>query len=186
MKAWASVLVAAAGLWLASPAAAQLPERGARSLRLSPNGDTQVGAWKMVSERASLGLDVGVALSRGGVSGDEDGDRTTLGLTVAPSLKRYGAPLGRFAPYLFGSLPLGLQRAGRGDDADQDGWTVGGALAAGLDWFPVRGVSLGAHAGLQASYMSRSFGGAAGQPDVEDATSIFGTFGSGMGLHIYF
>ena len=180
------MLAGVVGLSLPATAAAQLPERGARSLQLSPVGDTQVGVWKMVPERANLGVDVAVALTRVGNGGDGGDDLSFVGFTAAPSLKRYGAPLGRFAPYLFASVPLGLQRGELGGDADQDGWTVGGALAAGLDWLPVRGVSLGAHAGVRASYGSSSFGRPAGQPDVEDATTTFGTFGSGLSLHIYF
>lgn len=182
MKAWSSVLAAAAGLWLAAPAAAQLPERGARSLQLSPYGDVQAGMWRMVSERSNLGLDVGVLLARGS---DDDSDRSSAALTVAPSLKRYGAPTGRFAPYLFASVPLGVQRHELDGDADQEGWSVGGSLAAGLDWFPVRGASLGAHAGVHASYSSRALGGG-GRPEVEDVGTTFGTFGSGLSLHIYF
>lgn len=183
MRAWTSVLAAAVVLWSAAPAAAQLPARGARSLQLSPGGDSRVGVWKMVSERTSVGVDVGVALSREG-SGELE-ERTSWGLAVAPSLKRYAAPVGPFAPYLFASVPLGVQRQAFGAEGVQRGWSVGGALAAGLDWFPARRVSLGAHAGVLANRDFRSFDGDGGPGD-EATYNRFATFGSGLSLHIYF
>ena len=185
MRAWTSVLAAAVILWPAAPAAAQLPERGARSLQLSPGGSSRVGVWKMVSERTNLGVDVGVALGRGGSDDADVEDRTSWSLAVAPSLKRYAEPVGPFAPYLFASVPLGVQRQAFGDSGVQSGWSIGGALAAGLDWFPARGVSLGAHAGLAASHNLFGFD-ADGGPGVDAESDRFATFGSGLSLHIYF
>ncbi|HEX8272586.1 MAG TPA: hypothetical protein VF615_08025 [Longimicrobiaceae bacterium] len=182
MRAWTVVLAGAVGLSLAGPAAAQLPERGARSLRLSSSGDTQVGVWKMVSGRTALGLEAGVALGR---ESRDDEDRTTWGLTAAPSFKRYGAPVGPFAPYLFGSVPLGLERVGQPRGTTRTGWVVGGALAAGLDWFPVPRASVGAHAGVEARRESQSFDdGFVDEPGAR--STVFRTFGTGLSLHIYF
>lgn len=182
MRAWTVVLAGVVGLSLAAPAAAQLPEQGARSLRLSSSGDTQVGAWKMVSARTGLGLEAGVALGR---ESRDDEDGTYWGLTAAPSFKRYGAPVGPFAPYLFGSVPLGLERTGHPTGSTRTGWTVGGALAAGLDWFPVPRASVGAHAGVEVLRESQSFDdGPVSGPGAR--STVFGTFGSGLSLHIYF
>jgi hypothetical protein len=81
MRAWTGVLAGLVGLSLAAPAAAQLPEPGARSLRLASGGDTQVGVWKMVSGRTALGLEAGVGLGR---ESRDDEDRTSWELTAAP------------------------------------------------------------------------------------------------------
>jgi len=175
MRAWTSVLAAVAGLSLAAPVAAQLPERGAWSLELSPAGDAQIGVWKMRSERTNLGVDFGLRLDRTDHAGSGPiGERTFLGLIVAPSIKRYGTPVGPFAPYLFGSVPFGVEQKEIGGSSAW--WMVGGSLAAGLDWFPVRNVSVGGRAGILASYRDSS---------AQSVTDV-GTFSSGLSLHFYF
>jgi hypothetical protein len=182
MKRWAGVSVLAAGLALASPGTAQVPQAGARSFQLSPYGDTQVGGWKMVSDRTNLGLAVGLEVGRTG--GDVEGSRTSV--AVAPSLKRYGDPVGPVAPYLFGSLPLGLERrsADRAD-VNERVLRLGGALGVGLDWFPVRGVSLGSHVGVNARReWERTSSGEGASSEV--TYTVAGTFSSGLNLHIYF
>ena len=182
MRSLLNVLVAAAGLWLAAPAAAQLPAVGARSIRLSPTTNTQVGLWRMLAERTNFGVEAGAALQRQEI-GDDGDVATGLNLTMAPSLKRYGAPAGAFATYLFGSLPLGFHRHGFGDHGDRTELVLGARAGAGLDWFPARSVSVGAHAGIEAFRASRS---TSGTPDSEGSTSRVGTFGSGLSLHLYF
>ena len=182
MRAWASVLAVVAGLSAAGPAAAQLPERGAWSLQLSPAENPRVGAWRMASERTNLGVAVGVGVTRSEQEGGDEG--TSWSLTVSPPVKRYAPPVGPFPPYLFGSVPLGIQREEFGDDAEGSDCTVGAALAGGLDWFPVRGVSVGGHPGFHvvrnASRSETRF------TDLESTSTVLGTFGSGLTLHIYF
>jgi hypothetical protein len=176
--------VLAAGLALAAPGTAQVPQAGARSFQLSPHGETRVGGWKMVSDRTSLGLAVGLNVGRTGREDEDEETRTSV--AVAPSLKRYGGAVGPVAPYLFGSLPLSLERSSTdGVDWSRRVLRLGGALGVGVDWFPVRGVSLGSHVGVHArrEWGRTSFGES---PSTEDTYSVAGTFNSGLNLHIYF
>lgn len=184
MRGWIRwSMVAAAGLLLAPEASAQMPQRGARSLQLSAVGRNEVGLWRMLSERTNVGLGVGIGLARRETEDSAVGEQTAWNVSLVPSLKRYGATVGRFAPYLFASLPLSLAGQSR-DEAEGSGLGIGAAGAVGLDWFPVRNVSVGSHAGLQVNRQSSEH--QSGTIESESTQTVLGTFSSGFTLHIYF
>lgn len=183
MKAWACVLAAAVGLSLAGPAAAQLPAAGARSLRLATHGQTQVGLWMMRTERTAVGVEAGLSLSRQSMDGSDE-SATEWSVSAAPSLKRYGAAAGPFAPYLFAGLPLEFRRYAI-SSVEHTGLTLGAVAAVGVDWFPASRVALGAHAGLRAQRDSWTLG-SDGAAYADGSNSHAGTFASGLSLHLFF
>lgn len=148
----AAALVLAAGL-VAAPAAAQEEtggnalRPGATSVNVGVSPDATVGFWRMLSGRTALGVSGSVQGIRSEYGGSEL-SRTLL--VVSPQVKQYRATDGAILPYLHGAVfasvtDLGGSSGAAGDDQS----TVLGATAAlGLDWFPVRRVSLGGHAGL--------------------------------------
>lgn len=150
IRASAAAFALAAGLAAASPAAAQEgagdnPLRpGASSINVGVSPDVSVGFWRMVSGRTALGLSGSVQGIRN-TQGDSELSRTMV--VVSPRVKRYRSTEGAILPYLHGALLAGVTDFGGGSSEDRS--TLLGATAAlGLDWFPVRRVGLGGHAGL--------------------------------------
>lgn len=181
MRAWAGVAVLAAGLSMATGAAAQLPQPGARSLRVSAGGSNSIGVWRMRSERTNLGLNLG--LSAGRRAYGETGE-TYQGLSLEPAVKRYSSPTRSFAPFVYGSV-LGSYEHRRAQNLTQHTFGVGGQGAVGMDWFPVRNVSVGGQVGVQATY-SRTHA----DPDSGHfpgySTLFAQSLNSGLVLHLYF
>lgn len=146
----AAALALAAGLAAAAPAAAQegagdnALRPGASSINVGVSPDVSVGFWRMVSGRTALGL----SGSLQGIRATQGSDETSRTLAiVSPQVKRYRSTDGAILPYLHGALLAGVTDFG--GDSDENRSTMLGATAAlGLDWFPVRRVGLGGHAGL--------------------------------------
>lgn len=216
MRNSAVTAAAAALLSLAAPARAQavvvvtesadtLPRsslrKGTWSLSFALPGDGgsgSVGAWKMVSPRTNLGVFVGLTAAR--VESDVESplgeqevtDSHTM-LEVGVQAKRYVTHADEVAPFLFGAASMGTVREDRDDETtfDRQNHVTQGNLAAGagVEWFPVRRVSVAGytgfsvHAGLSGSQQDLAAGG-----EVKyDSTFVSaGTFTSGLSLQIYF
>lgn len=176
------ILILAGALLLvpATPLAAQsltshpASERGNHSLSLSLYGGPQIGYWVRKSGRTDLGVDFGA-------SGMFHEDNTTFSLTATPALKRYLAPAGALAPYTYIGAPFTYGRStshidGSPDDSHSS-VVAGGIVGLGLDWFPVRQVSIGGHAGLTAYYW---------KPEGDESTLVIQTLTSGVRVQFYF
>lgn len=194
---------AAAVLALSSPALAQEddddaplgPPRGAWSLSFTAPGDdgrTDLGAWKMVDDRTNVGVTLGFGRSsreredeNPGASFKETATDLELGLAARLYLtQRYGA-----APFvqgrLFGSMST-VDREGQDYESTVEARGLGGQLAVGAEWFPVRQFSISGHTGVSvvASRLENDAPAPSGDP-VDTLTTI-NTFTSALSLQIYF
>jgi hypothetical protein len=180
MKKWIAAIAVVLGLVFSKPLHAQTigshpaVERGNRSIVLDVGGNAQIGFWTRSSDRTDLGLD----LLFDGIFG-ESGSRVAVGIT--PSLKRYLSSEGALAPYTYLGIPLSYARIDNNNtgapDTTDDTYSVGGLIGFGLEWLPIRQVSIGGHVGLRAYYY--------------DQSGTEGTFGlrtqsSGVRVHLYF
>ena len=157
---------------------------GASSINLGISPEPSVGYWRMLSGRTALGV-VGSAEAIRDSSGDDELSRTLL--TVSPQVKRYRSTEGAILPYLHGALfasviDLGSSTPGVG--GDDRSTVLGGTAAVGLDWFPVRRVSLGGHAGLGLLRAASSIGGADGD-DFESVDWSLQTFTAAIQVQLY-
>ncbi len=192
MTRWTGAAIAAAGLLMATGAAAQETnglERPGTSISVGAGSGIEVGLWRRVSPRASVGLEVS-AFSRSSEyqfpdSGDELENEERL-VTVGPALKVYTGPGGAFLPYGYASafLQFGSTRyqplVGEAQEADLSGF--GGQVGLGVDWFPVQRVSIGGHVGVEGFSSSRE----EDDSDVREDVTRFGTFNSGIRVQLYF
>jgi hypothetical protein len=161
-------------------------------------GSGAVGAWKMISPRTNLGVFAGLTVNRsesdvGTPLGEREVTDSRTLLDVGVQAKRYVIDRDEVAPFLFGSASIGTARETREDETTYDvrNRVAQGTLTAGagVEWFPVRRVSvagytgLSVHAGLSDSEQGLSDGG-----DVTYDTTFLGagTFTSGLTLQIYF
>lgn len=192
MTRWTGAAIAAAGLLMATGAAAQETnglERPGTSISVGATGGYQVGVWRRLSPRTSVGLEVS-AFSRSSEfefpnsEGEQENEDRLV--TVGPALKVYTGPGGAFLPYGYASafLQLGSTRYrplnGETQEADLSGF--GGQVGVGVDWFPVQRVSIGGHVGVEGFSSSReNVGGGVG----EEATG-FNTLNSGIRVQFYF
>lgn len=150
----AAALALAAGLAAAPGAGAQQGagdnalRPGATSISMGIAADPSVGFWTMPSGRTALGI-VGSVQGIRSSLGDVESDQTLL--VLSPQVKRYRSTQGAILPYLHGSVFASLTEfEGRSPGGTSGGrfTAVGATAGVGLDWFPVRRVGLGGHAGL--------------------------------------
>ena len=194
MTRWMGAAMAAAGLLLATGAAAQETggeevnglERPGTSIEVGAGAGALVGVWQRLSPRVSLGVQVSAYTSRSEIESDVfDRDARQTSVSVGPALKVYGGPGGAFLPYGFASafLEFGGSReeiAGAGENEEElDG--LGAELGVGIDWFPVRRLSIGGHVGVEANRQSRST-----DDDDVDRFTVFNTVSSGIRVQLYF
>lgn len=194
-RSLASALLPALALLLgvaAHPARAQAApvdnplRRGVVSLMAGVSPDLEVGVWRMVSDRTSVGLAVGGIVEH--MTSDGSGMTSRL-LTVGPQFKHYGSTTGTLLPYLHGGASVGTSefRTNQAPDQRENRSTnrlLTADLAVGLDWFPVRRISLGGYTGLRASVLSNRSRSSSGSGNGSEWR--VGTFTSGIGAHLYF
>jgi hypothetical protein len=152
-----------------------------------------LGAWRMVSDRTNLGAALDAEYHRTGAEDGAGGERerefarARLGLAA----RRYLDTGRAVAPFLAGRVGAGLSReAVDGDDLPGSivgrGWSVDASGGAGVEWFPVRGVSVFGSTGVGIDF-ERSRTPAGPEPgDVETTGFSVGTFTTQLGFRIYF
>lgn len=182
----------AATVLAAAPVAAQQAdepvnslERGRRSLSFSlpDGGGASFGYWVMRSEQTNLGIDVGFRINRSIIEGNDD--PMNYSISVGPALRRYVVLDGHVAPFLQGGIDLsyGSRSVGGGDER-----SIGlrPTVGLGVEWFPVRSISIGGYAGIGIGYARTRVDLDTGtDPDPTQTLSI-GTFTSALALRIYF
>ncbi|HEY8470544.1 MAG TPA: hypothetical protein VIL18_12915 [Longimicrobiales bacterium] len=172
---------------VAAPAAAQQAgsenalQKGRRSISfgLPGGGGTSFGIWTMLSQRTNLGLNVELDM--------RDSDTPDVGsweLELAPAIKRYTRGLGPVTPFLYGEVSLGFAESSQGAN-DLSSWSTGAFGGLGVEWFPVRSVSIGGYTGIGLSYMSSEVE-TPGLPSDSRTDFRLSTGTSALSLHIYF
>lgn len=193
MRSWIALFAVTATLGITSPAIAQevrAAERRARSVSVGVNDGVEFGYWNRISRRADVGLNLGFSVE---TLGDDTGDQKLRTFSLEPALKLYAAPDGAFLPYgyasVFGSYGrLSATGTGGGNDGSatvrNDQREYGASLGLGLDWFPARRISLGAHVGVAGGYRSQEL---SGPFDDQKQDGVFlNTLSSGLRVHLYF
>ena len=197
MNRWTAPLAAALLLATAHAGHAQAADTtsrpnslaaGARSFSfgIPQSGSGSFGYWKMTSDRTALGVQADVQLSHSNrtTPGFPDGTGTTSGAALGVNLRRYARTDMRVAPF----AQVGVNAGYRRNTAQIDSVSlahihsvVGGVQAGvGVEWFPVREVSVAGMTGLSL-FAQRSSDHAMHVTDVG-----FSTFTSSLALHIYF
>jgi hypothetical protein len=164
-------------------------QKGRYSLAFSlpDGGGSQLGVWKMVSERSNLGVNLGIDHSRQTSTSGPDSLRQGRSgqfwtFSIEPSLERYLFLERDVSPYLFAALQGSY------------GWTEGFfpksytrsatlSLGLGADWTPLESISIGAATGIRWRESMRSES-APDAPKLGD--SEFGTVSTSLTLHLYF
>lgn len=160
----------------------------------SSGGTAEFGAWEMVGARTNLGLLLTIGVdgsdSEGG-GGDATDATTSVGLGV--NVKRYVTAPGEVTPFLLGGVGVGggYTRTDRSDgyEATTRGVNASARAAVGVEWFPVRRMSLYGYTGFSL-FLSRS-SGTSSYPDGrevegESRYASFRSFTSALSLQIWF
>lgn len=177
--------------------AAHAVEPGARafSFLIPGRGSGEFGFWRVRSEQAAVGLFVGVHAShRASDRGDSRFEGTHLFVSLGPAFRRYLRTDGGVLPFFQVSpqLGYGITRIS-GVDAARDREVTQhqlvGALGggAGVEWFPVRQVSVSGHTGAQ---LSLQYGRSDLEPEDPDGEPrdwgvSFSTFTSVLSVSLY-
>jgi opacity protein-like surface antigen len=158
-----------------------------------PEAGAGLGAWRMVSARTNLGVELDAYLERADLEdpAGRERERETARAALGVAARRY-LDLGRaVAPFLTGRAGAGLFReAVGGDDVDGTvvarGWGADVRGGAGVEWFPARSVSVSGSTGVGIGFdRTRSRGGP--EPgDARSTTVSVGTFTTELGFRIYF
>jgi hypothetical protein len=207
-----TAVAAAAVLALSAPARAQ--DAPADSTAPPPNGlrkgtwslsfvapgysgseTAEFGVWEMVGPRTNVGVTLELVVS-GLTLETTDDDRTAANTSVGMGLnvRRYLATSRSVAPYLHGRVfgRGGFNRredAGVGYEETVRSMGAGADAALGVEWFPVRQLSVAGHTGVR--YSSIRYASRLTTPTDEEREStsrdgIFQTFTSALSLRIYF
>lgn len=169
----------------AAPAAAQQAgsanalQKGRRSISFGLPGSPRFGIWTMLSERTNLGLNAELEMQN-----SDAPDVEGWGLELAPAIKRYTRGLGPVMPFLYGEVNLGFGKSSQGGN-DVTNWGTGAFGGLGVEWFPVRSISIGGYTGLGLRYTSSEIE-TPGVPSDNRTDFRLSTGTSGLSLQIYF
>ncbi|HEV2736792.1 MAG TPA: outer membrane beta-barrel protein, partial [Longimicrobiaceae bacterium] len=193
--------VHAAAVAQEAPAGPNALRKGAWSLSfdlpVGPGSGEELGAglgvWRMVSGRTNLGVDLDAQYHRTGAEDGAGGERERefARARLALAARRYLDTGRAVAPFLAGRVGAGIFReATDGDDLPGSiagrGWSVDASGGAGVEWFPVRGVSVSGSTGVGIDF-ERSRAPAGPEPgDAETTGFSIGTFTTRLGFRIYF
>lgn len=187
---------------LALPVTAQtppsLPTAGDWSLAgtlFTDSPNSVLGIGRMMTDRLSLGLEIDLRTS----DADEKitsnasnvvtrGQATSTDHTIGPTLKWYGTRETPVSPYVRAKVAVGWddnELVVQGDQQQyQDTFTIQGSLSIGAEWYPLRYLSIGGHAGLQ--WLRDDVDSAANGIVRDRSTTSWGTFRSGLEVQFYF
>ena len=140
-----------------------LAERGTRALgfdlRTGEGGSFSV--WKVRSPYTALGLEASLSLSLTEDDYDDpglsDGGYQSLRLQLRPTFKRYRSVRNGIAPYVYYQA-LGGFRGWKREDPEafreysSSMIELGAGLGLGVDWFPLKRISVGGRTGLSLRY----------------------------------
>ncbi|MBT8338234.1 MAG: hypothetical protein KJO11_16725 [Gemmatimonadetes bacterium] len=147
---------------------------------------------RMLTDRLALGMELDLRRIDSEETIDASvisrGDATSSDYTIGPTIKWYGTRDTPVSPYLRAKFAVGW------DDEEliiqdevqrvEDIFRYQGSLSIGAEWYPIRYLGIGAHAGLQ--WLNESYDSAVNDVIRDRSTTTWGTFRSGLELHFYF
>ncbi|HST59198.1 MAG TPA: hypothetical protein VLK84_10925 [Longimicrobium sp.] len=160
-------------------------------------GETaEFGVWEMVGPRTNVGvtLDLSVAGQSRETSGANDQTTAYTRLGLGLNARRYLATSRSVVPYVHGRVfgRVGFDRrddVGSGFEENVRSLGAGADAGVGVEWFPVRQVSLSGHTGVRFSSFNYTSEVTTPEQEERESTSregIFQTFTSALSLRIYF
>ena len=158
-----------------------------------PEPGAGLGAWRMVSARTNLGVEVDAYFERAELEdpAGRERERETARAALSVAARRYLDRSRAVAPFLTTRAGAGLFRDAIGGDDTAGtvvarGWGADVRGGAGVEWFPARSVSVSGSTGVGIGFdRSRSRGGP--EPgEAESTTFSVGTFTTELGFRIYF
>lgn len=155
-------------------------DRRAHSIVVGVGSDTSLGYWLRIAPQTDLGFEIGARV----VDDDETYARS---IAVRSGIKRYlMSSESDVAPYVLVGATAAWARFDSGGSLELSSRELGGFIAMGVDWFPVRRVSLGGHLGVEALVTSRERSAISPLPDENLSGYNVGTFSSGIRGHFFF
>ncbi len=118
--------------------------------------------WRVRSPYTALGLEASLSLSRTEEDYDDPGLSTgnyqSLRLQLRPTFKRYRSVRNGIAPYVYYQALGGFRGWKREDPAPFREYSssmieVGVGLGLGVDWFPLKRISVGGRTGMSLRYL---------------------------------
>lgn len=185
----ALMLVPAAALAQSQHTDRLVPGAWSLAFALPSGGGGAIGAWKMISPRANLGVTVSLnyQLSQNRYSDSLAPNPSvtsaawTVGLT--PSLKLYRRLRPNVAPYLLAAFNVGYHWYGNTERTRDYSLSLGPSFGFGLEWFPLADVSIDGSASLgvsaQFSRESEDYG------TIRTRSIGTATATSALALHVY-
>jgi hypothetical protein len=153
-------------------------------------GSGAFGGWKMVGERTNLGLIVGIHARDESTSGSEYDDRSSA-LSLGLHARRYAGTIHDVTPFLAAGIDAQAVRSRNQQSStslERRGYGASAEAGVGVEWFPVRRVSLAGHTGAQIRlYTSdNEVYSDTGPRQIRQRLIDFATFTSRLSLQIYF
>lgn len=155
-------------------------------------GSGSFGGWKMVGERTNLGLIVAIQVSdRDESTSGSDYDRESTWLSPGLHVRRYVGTIRDVTPFLAAGINGYAGRSTNRQGATSVETRVYGASVqggVGVEWFPVRRVSLAGHTGAQVQVFKSDdeIQTDTGPRGGNQRTLDVATFTSRLSLQIYF
>lgn len=181
-----------------SAAAPNSLRKGAVSFSLEgpwQGSGSSAGIWKMVGDRTNLGVVVGLGAGTSDREHSEGApsDGTDIDASLGVAVRRYANPTGQIVPFVSGEVMGYGWRSGVDIDdgeASQETYTLGGSVrgGVGVEWFPVRRVSLSGSTGLGLTWTRQhsDSDGSGISTEITENRFGFSTFSSGIAIQIYF
>jgi hypothetical protein len=198
MRRLTLLLVAGLALPVTAQTPPEVPKAGDWSLSgtlFSSTPGSVLGFGRMITDRLALGLELDLRTS----DADEiitssasnvvtTGRATSTDHTFGPTLRWYGTRETPVSPYVRAKVAVGWNDSElivQGDQQQyQDTFTIQGSLSLGAEWYPLRYLSIGGHAGLQ--WIRDDVDSAANGIVRDRTTTSWGTFRSGLEVQFYF
>lgn len=163
----------------------------AASLFTSDTGSV-FSVGRMLTDRLSLGLELDLRSTDSEetlqASVESRGEATSTDHTIGPTVKWYGTRDTPVSPYLRAKVAFGW------DDEElfiqgerqryEDLFRIQASLSLGAEWYPLRFLGVGGHAGFQ--WLRDTVDSEANDVARDRTTTTWGTFRSGLELNFYF
>lgn len=157
-------------------------------------GSGSFGGWKMVGERTNLGLLVGIHVydrEQATSASEYDYDQKSSAVSLGLHARRYVGTIRDVTPFLAAGIDAHAGRSTnrQGSTSVEGQWYGASALGGvGVEWFPVRRISVAGHTGAQVRVFKSDDGVQTdtGPRGGNQRTLDFDTFTSRLSLQIYF
>ena len=161
-----------------------------------PDVVTHLGVFRMVGDRINLGLEADLNWADGEQRVEPDdgiptrAEGTTWTASVGPTVRWYGSRIGPVSPYLRSRLAIGWGGSelyvNDVRQNEEESVSVNLSLGIGAEWYPVSGIGIGGHTGIQWTRTDTDRRSDSQGTDYDGTTQNLRTFRSGLVISFYF